>query len=551
MRISFYIAVFVTVCFGIEVYGQPVVDTLVAKRMLIQNEVDVNTANSEFCPTSYFGNLGITYTEQDADGVPNYNIGYLNFSDPDSIALTSFGGDINTDMHEGPFVVDEGDSILYVTRVRTVLHERTQRKRSLRQIVAFDLKSNTPAQVLPINDNLHHVCHPTLSNDGNTMVFSADYDDQGMDLYVVNRINGTWQEPTRLSTSINTSSNEFFPTLYSKDTLFFSSDRTGNIDLYVSTRQVDGWTIAQRLPEPFNSPSDDLGMYIKKGGKQGYVSSNRSGGQGADDIYRWESSESIFYDPERYLKSIKVTAMRKLGFTPVHGAAIQLYPLDLKDENVVLDLIQGTTGDGELLLKLKPASLSPERRVVSDASGEAVVNYHSATTYLAVVSAEGMNDYSFLLRGEMDDVTALLNPAQKKVERKEPVPTPEVRIPTSKGDVVVYENIYYDYNSSNIRDGAAKELDALAEVMKQRPTMVIQLSAHTDSRGPEAYNQQLSEKRALSAKIYLIKKGVEKERVYSVGYGESRLRNHCKNGVQCSEDEHRYNRRTEVLVIEE
>jgi outer membrane protein OmpA-like peptidoglycan-associated protein len=123
-----------------------------------------------------------------------------------------------------------------------------------------------------------------------------------------------------------------------------------------------------------------------------------------------------------------------------------------------------------------------------------------------------------------------------------------LREPIKTGTIIVLENIYYDFNKSAIRLGEARELDALVSLMYQFPSMEIELTAYTDSRGSEEYNLDLSVKRAESAKEYLIGKGISANRVKAVGMGESKLRNNCKDDVPCTEQEHQYNRRTEVRI---
>ncbi|MCB0639919.1 MAG: OmpA family protein, partial [Lewinella sp.] len=124
-----------------------------------------------------------------------------------------------------------------------------------------------------------------------------------------------------------------------------------------------------------------------------------------------------------------------------------------------------------------------------------------------------------------------------------------LREPIREGTVIVLENIYYDFNKSAIRRGAATDLEALAQLMERYPSMMVELGAHTDSRGPADYNQDLSERRAASAKQFLVQRGIAANRIRTVGYGETQLRNHCADGVNCSEEEHRLNRRTEVRVL--
>lgn len=123
-----------------------------------------------------------------------------------------------------------------------------------------------------------------------------------------------------------------------------------------------------------------------------------------------------------------------------------------------------------------------------------------------------------------------------------------LREPIKTGTIIVLENIYYDFNKSAIRLGEARELDALVTLMTQFPSMEIELTAYTDSRGSEEYNLDLSVKRAESAKEYLVGKGVSPNRIKAVGMGESKLRNNCKDDVPCTEQEHQYNRRTEVRI---
>jgi len=120
--------------------------------------------------------------------------------------------------------------------------------------------------------------------------------------------------------------------------------------------------------------------------------------------------------------------------------------------------------------------------------------------------------------------------------------------PIQEGTVIALENIYYDFNKSSIRRGSTPDLDALVKLMQTYPSMEIEMTAHTDSRGSKDYNLQLSLKRAESAKQYLISHDIDPERIRAFGYGESQPRNHCIEGIECSESEHQYNRRTEVKI---
>lgn len=113
------------------------------------------------------------------------------------------------------------------------------------------------------------------------------------------------------------------------------------------------------------------------------------------------------------------------------------------------------------------------------------------------------------------------------------------------------ENIYYDFDKSNIRADAAVELDKLVKILKENPTIWIDLDSHTDSRGDDTYNQALSQRRAEAAVKYIVDKGISKNRITAKGYGESRLLNKCSNGVQCTTEEHQLNRRTEFKITKQ
>ena len=120
--------------------------------------------------------------------------------------------------------------------------------------------------------------------------------------------------------------------------------------------------------------------------------------------------------------------------------------------------------------------------------------------------------------------------------------------PIREGTILILEDLFYDFNKSAIRTREARSLEALAKLMKKYPSMEIELGAHTDSRGDDQYNLKLSLKRADSAKEFLVQNGIAGHRIKAFGYGETKPRNRCVDGVECSEKEHQYNRRTEVKV---
>ena len=124
----------------------------------------------------------------------------------------------------------------------------------------------------------------------------------------------------------------------------------------------------------------------------------------------------------------------------------------------------------------------------------------------------------------------------------------QMKAKQSKDSLTIIENIYYNYNDWHILPGAEVTLEKVVKVMQLDPTITIEISSHTDSRSTADYNLKLSQKRAQEVVNYLVKRGIDKSRLTAVGYGESRLLNRCKDGVECSEEEHAKNRRTEFKI---
>ena len=119
---------------------------------------------------------------------------------------------------------------------------------------------------------------------------------------------------------------------------------------------------------------------------------------------------------------------------------------------------------------------------------------------------------------------------------------------TKKDTLTIIENIYYEYDKAEILSEARVTLDKVVQVMKGNPNIYIEIYAHTDSRSTADYNQKLSDKRAKAAVDYILSKGIDKSRLAGKGLGESKILNKCKDGIECSEEEHSKNRRTEFKI---
>lgn len=253
---------------------------------------------------------------------------------------------------------------------------------------------------------------------------------------------------------------------------------------------------------------DDVAFSINIQTHKGYISSNREGGMGYDDIYGFTETKDI----------------RELLQTQLQGTVI--------DKGTGVPIANGTVGlyydDGTLFTS-----------VVTDINGYYEVTTDRFISYAIRASKEGYStDESYSEKGKGSQEINF------ELER-------DLYALSEGGDLAKMlgiEEIYFDFDKWNIRPDAEVELQKVFAVMEQYPTLSIAVKSHTDSRGNDAYNQSLSEKRAQATQQYLIDQGVDKRRLSAKGYGESKLINKCANGVKCTEAEHQQNRRSEFII---
>ncbi len=374
---------------------------------------------------------------------------------------------------------------------------------------------------------------PAFSNDGKTLYFASNRNGGagGIDLYRTNMdASGRFSRPVNMGRDINTPGDDMFPYVGPDNKLYFASDGhpgLGKLDIFVATRS-QGIITVENIGLPYNSPMDDFGMTMIEEGK-GYFASNREGGKGDDDIYFFDGTTPSPTDTpiaqtppgQDTRRTVRYYLAGTVGEnapdrTPLDSAKVRI--LDVATEQPIGEAVTGKPGTfGKYALQ----------------EGKEYVIYVERPGYLTRREPFTMQGRSippiFLTKAETDttfNVSVLLD-----------------RIALNK--TFVLENIYYDLDKFNIRPDAAEELDKLVTVLKDNPTLRIELSSHTDTRASDAYNDRLSQNRAKAAVDYIISKGVEAERLVAKGYGERQLI--VKNAI--TEEQHQRNRRTEFKIL--
>lgn len=428
-------------------------------------------------------------------------------------APANLKGAVNTNFNEGAGWIDSSGTTLYYTQCNGADGKGMNCK------IYVSYKQNNlwgAPKPLPFCSDSFSVGHPAMSPDGKRMYFASDMPG-GLgekDIYYVpyTSFNDTWGTPVNLGNLVNTNEDDMFPHAAADGTIYFSSKGwggMGGLDIYKTRDSANTFKKAENLQSPVNSGGDDFGISfvpaseIKKSTDPiAYYCSNRPGGKGDDDIY------SIAIKPFVFMVKGKVFD-RETGL-PLPQATVNA------EDNAAKNFFSVRTDDkGEFI-----AELPVQQTIFVNAQKDKYFKSAPAT-----VSSIGLQ------KDSTAEVTIYLDP----------IPTEDYEF-TLKG-------IYYDLDKSDIRPEAAKVLDSLVVILNNNPGITIELASHTDSRAAEDYNLKLSQRRAQSCVDYLLKKGIAKDRLTAVGYGESRLVNDCADGVDCTEEQHQENRRTTFRVL--
>lgn len=399
--------------------------------------------------------------------------------------------------------------------------------------------------ILPINDSLAWDGSPAFSRDGKTLYFASNRAGGagGIDIYRTNMdASGRFSKPVNMGRDINTAGDDMFPYVAEGGKLYFASDGhpgLGKLDLFSATRSQGVITI-ENMGLPFNSPQDDFGLVFYKGLKKGFFSSNREGGKGDDDIYYFAAPE----EPDTTTIAKKDDPTDPMS--PKNPNYINGQPKTVRyflAGEVFTNTTPGVPIDSAIVRILPDTSDTEITRLATDRAGKfGNQPVEVGQSYVLLVEHKGYisKREPFSMNGRSIPPIFLTKLLTDTVFT--------VRVNLDKLELnktFVLENIYYDLNKYNIRPDAAIELDKLVQILKDNPTVKIELSSHTDARATDAYNMTLSQNRAESAVNYLNLKGIDADRMTAKGYGERQL---IVPDAK-TEEEHQRNRRTEFTIL--
>lgn len=499
-------------------------------------KVNFNSDLQDFAPSFYGDRLVFSSNRESRTGdyihdwneQPFLDLFVVDSPRGEAPVISKFSKEMNTPYHESTSVFNENGDVIYFTR-NNYSKKFKGKKLKKSENGATKLKIfrsyrdgddwSTPEE-LPFNSDEFSTAHPALSADGSTLYFASDRPGtKGLsDIWKVAVYpSGDFGEPVNLGDKINTPGRETFPFISNDNELFYATDGhlgLGGLDIFSTQLDASGNVgDSYNVGKPVNSSADDFGLILNSNDNRGYFSSNRDTGLGNDDIYSFtrEKQEPI------------VCVQTITGVTK-----------DVKTEAI---LPQAT-------VELRNIDNEVVATKTSDAAGRySFADIDCSTSYIVRASKVAYDPAEVVVKttSEVDGVLSselLLKPQL------------QLNVGDDLAKTLALNPIYFDFDKDNIRPDAALELEKVIAVMKEYPTLKIDVRSHTDSRGRDSYNLSLSERRNRSTKNYIINQGgISRDRITGRGYGETSPVNGCTNGIKCSDDQHELNRRSEFIIV--
>jgi outer membrane protein OmpA-like peptidoglycan-associated protein len=497
---------------SLSVYAQPKKGELYDQSTVKMEILPVNTVQSDFGPAVIGDTLYFTSYRDELLDQTEKKLRRREFYDLYVAGLDSNGNvstnrrvleEFVTRYHDGPISWCEETGELFLTQSNykkpgVWYNPFRENKINLRITITRKVDGVWQEPVdFTYNNPEYSVGHPAITQNGDTLVFSSNMPGGfgATDLYMSIRKDGVWGAPVNLGERINSPGKDEFPFFTAEGHLVFASDGRnglGGMDMYYTKLSTSTGEVVH-LDPPVNSNADDFSASFPAGVEYGYMSSNRPG-IGNDDIYKLTFKRYMEY-------LLEISVMDAKSQRPINGAAVTF-----TDENEKI-----TGPDGKVT---RMVERDKEYNLTAKAFG-----------YTDEAKRIKIGDY---IPGTVVRDTVWMKMIVKKA--------------------IQMKNIYYAFDKWDILPESEAELDKLVVFMTENEDVTIELRSHTDSRGSNAYNLKLSQLRVQSAVDYIRSKGISPDRITAQGYGEEQLINKCANGVWCTPEEHRLNRRTEFII---
>ncbi len=499
-------------------------------RFIIEN-AGINSPYSDY-GTAILGDELIFTSARDTGGIIRRkhswtnesftNLYVANYKNDSLGKVTKFDRQISSKFHESTPVFTNGGETMYFTRNNYISGKKGKNadkvvllqiyKSHLLQAGSKKARWSEP-ETLSINSNQYSTAHPALSDDGTKMYFASDMPGTigQSDIFMVDiHADGTFGTPQNLGPNVNTEGRESFP-FATNNELYFASDGRpglGGLDIYVTTISNGLFSAPENIGAPANSQKDDFAFMINQQTRKGFLSSNRDGGIGNDDIY-------------------KFTETKKLGCDQLLSGIVT--------DRISKAILPNTK------LTISRSDFTPISTVISDNKGKYNFTVKcGASYYVKAEKPDYTTEETSILIPEDSGETNLNISLDRSIQT--------VSVGDDLAITLRLNPIYFDLDKSDIRPDAELELQRVLAVLNQNINITIDIRSHTDSRQTKQYNQALSDARAKSTQNYLINNGITASRLTYKGYGETKLVNKCSDGVDCTEDEHQLNRRSEFII---
>ncbi len=465
--------------------------------------------------TGSLGQRKHTWTDQHFTNLYSADLGEdMSPSNP-----VKFNRDLKSKFNEATPVFTKDGKTVYFTRNNYLKGKKGKNENGITLVKLYKAtlegENWTNIEPLSFTSDSFSTAHPTLSPDEKILYFASDMPGTlGLsDIFKV-QINedGSFGTPVNLGPTINTEGRETFPFVSQENELYFASDGhpgVGGLDIFMSKINDDGsLNRVQNIGMDANSPKDDFAYIIDTKSRKGFLSSNRDGGQGYDDIYQFLETRKLICEQELYGEITDSESK-----IPLPNAKVTLFDKRMK---VLKTVNADDKGAYSFMVECSNMyTVRAEKEDYNTNEKQVSIPYENGKTYLPI--------------------------ALEKDQCK-------VTIGDDLGKCFGIRNIYFDLDKSNIRTEAALDLEKILDVLNQYPNMKLDIRSHTDSRASFKYNEALSDRRAKSTIAWLIKNGVSPDRLTGKGYGEIQLVNRCADGVKCTEEEHQMNRRSEFII---